>query len=167
VKEAFLRELAARRRQNRRWHLIGLGTRGDQQFGKPMEQRHANADLGDLCGRELRQDLRLHFGRRRPISVDKGIRKRNRCLMASRKLRIPILVSDLLDQVFGQTILLRDREANILSIATVRDASIAQPGDFLRWMINNAVTPHLAIQRIEHCSKVSRHCRGKSRTRSH
>ena len=87
--------------------------------------------------------------------------------MTVRKSRMFVTIRNVIDQFLGETILLRDREANILSIAAIGDARVAQSSNLFRWVINDAAAPHLAVQRVEFNSEIGWHCRRKSGSASH
>jgi hypothetical protein len=145
------------------WHLVGFGSGGDQQFAEAVEQGEADADFGDLGWRELGEDLGANFFGGSTFGVDERVGQRNRGLVSlGEQLRVLVGIGDLLDKVLGQAVLLRDREANVLSIPAVGDPGIAQPGHLLGRMIDDTAAPHLAVQRGKLGAEVGGHCRCKT-----
>ena len=65
-------------------------------------------------------------------------------------------IGDLVDLGFIETLLLRDREADVPSIPAIGDSSVAQPHCLFARMIEHPVRPELPVQPAEGPSDIRR-----------
>jgi len=83
----------------------------------------------------------------RASSGKERIGERKRCLMPRCERAGLEVVVDHLGNLFGNQVLLRDREANIASIPAINRARISQPHHFFGGLVEHAMAPELRIQR--------------------
>ncbi len=112
-----------------------------------MKQREADGHLGNLGAGELFGDRGLHgwgwWATRAEICISEG----NGRLVAITQIAVLETIVDHVGKFFGESLLPRDREAHVASIAAVGDARVAQANDFLRGLIKDAMTPELRVER--------------------
>ena len=108
-----------------------------------MEQRETNAQFGEFLAGQLRGDLHLNIDWRWATRAKVRIGELECSLVPVGELSGLEPIVDELGKFFGETVLPRDREANVASIGTVDGARIAKPHGLFRRLIEHAVAPEL------------------------
>ena len=90
-----------------------------------MEQRQADTHLDQFGIAALGSSGTLHIGCGRAATGQKCVGERQRQLQPFGQRRFGMTIGDLLDLDFIETLLLRDREADVPSIPAIGDSGVA------------------------------------------
>jgi len=105
------------------------------------------ANLDDLGLAEVRPEhLTLRRGGGTAL-VQVRIGKDQRCLVPVGQTTVCPRVADLLDEILGESLLPRDREAKLLSKTAIGDGGVAQSRNLLRRLLDDSVTPQVSVER--------------------
>jgi hypothetical protein len=113
-----------------------------------VKQRKADTKLGQFGVGEFGLQLRAFMGGEW-LEMEERVCESKGMLMASWKFARLVPIADLLDEVFGQSVLLRNCEAHVLSKAALGEPSVAHASDFFGRVIDHAMAPERAIEPVE------------------
>jgi hypothetical protein len=128
---------------------LRLAAEGDDQLAEAVEQGHAGGQFADFGWAELAEQFVSERLCRLAVGRQERVGQGDSALLANRQNTRAVVVVDPVDVSFGESLLLRDREANVASIAAVGASRIAQSSCFLRCVIEHAVAPELCVEVAE------------------